>query len=102
MKLLAFKLTNLYVKPVTSPITLNGITFDVPPPGAGFATVTLAVEAAATSVELMLAVSCDALTNVVERGEPFQFTTELATKLAPRTVRLKPELPGAITFGDSG
>jgi hypothetical protein len=40
-----------------------------------FDTVTFAVPSAAVSARVMAAVSCEPLTNVVCRGEPFQFTT---------------------------
>ncbi len=44
---------------------------DVPPPGAGFTTVTLAVPAVAMSAAAMAAVSWVVLTNVVVRLDPF-------------------------------
>ena len=46
-------------------------------------TVTLAVPSAAVSASVMAAVSCEALTNVVTRGEPFQFTTLSLVKAVP-------------------
>jgi hypothetical protein len=50
----------------------NVCAFDVPPPGAGFTTVTLAVPVAATLAAGTMAVSCVAETKVVTNGEPFQ------------------------------
>ena len=46
--------------------------FDVPPPGAGFTTVTDAVPAFATRAAVTVAVSCVAETNVVAKAVPFQ------------------------------
>jgi hypothetical protein len=62
--------------------------FDVPPPGAGFTTVTEAVPAFATRAAVTVAVSCVEETNVVVKAVPFQRTDEVATKLVPFTVRV--------------
>jgi predicted anti-sigma-YlaC factor YlaD len=80
----------------------NAAGFDTPPPGAGLATVMVAVLATATSAAAMDAVSCDALTNVVVRGLPFQWTTEAETNPVPLTVRVNPGLPGATAVGIMG
>jgi hypothetical protein len=80
----------------------NAAGFDTPPPGAGLVTVMVAVLAAATSAAEIDAVSCDALTNVVARGLPFQFTTEAETNPVPLTVRVNPGLPGATAVGING
>jgi len=56
----------------TALLIVNVCAFDVPPPGAGFTTVTLAVPAAATFAAGTMAVSCVAETKVVTNGEPFQ------------------------------
>jgi hypothetical protein len=56
-------------------------------------TKTVAVPRAAVSANVIAAVSCVPLTNVVGRGEPFQFTTESLVKIVPVpavTVRIKP------------
>ena len=74
---------------------------DVPPPGGGFVTVTLAVPALAMSDALIVAVSLVALANVVVRGEPFQFTTEEETKLVPLTVSVKLAPPCVALDGES-
>src|SRR6266571_7832549 len=65
---------------------VNVAAAEVPPPGAGLTTVTLAMPAAAMSVAGIAAVSCVAETNVVARAAPFQFTVEVLTKLLPLTV----------------
>ena len=66
----------------------KGAALDVPPPGAGLKTVTLADPAVAMSAAGMLAVSRVSLTYVVARALPFQRTTEPLTKFVPLTVRL--------------
>jgi hypothetical protein len=54
-------------------------------------TVTVAGPGKAVSVAEITAVSCVALTKVVWRGEPFQFTTSpFGTKFVPFTVRVMP------------
>jgi hypothetical protein len=53
----------------------------------------VAVPREAVSAYVIAALSCVALTNVVGRGEPFQFTTESLVKLVPLaavTVSVKP------------
>src|SRR5258708_38605741 len=54
---------------------------EVPPPGAGLTTVTLAVPAPATRAAETWAVSFVALAYVVGRAAPFHFTTDVAIKL---------------------
>src|SRR4030042_2052634 len=66
---------------------------EVPPPGVGLKTVTLAVPAVAMSAARIEAVTCVELTYVVVRSVPFQRTTEPLTKLVPLTVRVKPAPP---------
>ena len=72
---------------------------EIPPPGAGVTTVTPAVPAVAMSAAVMAAVSCVALTNVVVRALPFQFTVEFAVKLVPLTVKVNAPPPAAAMFG---
>ena len=81
------------------PVIVNVAELDVPPPGVGLNTVTLAVPADAISVLLICAVSCPLLTNVVVRGLPFQLTTELDTKFDPFTVSTKLAPPTAVYEG---
>ncbi len=71
----------------------------VPPPGAGFVTVTFPDPTVVMSVDGMVAVSCVALTNVVVRAEALKFTTEVGTKLVPFTVSVKPAPPAVAPFG---
>src|SRR5205814_1772455 len=52
------------------------------------------------SVEPMAAINWVALMYVVERTEPFQFTTEPLTKPVPLTVRPKAVLPVVALAGD--
>jgi len=54
-------------------------------------TVTAADPWKAVSAAEIAAVSCVALTNVVGRGDPFQFTTRPFTKFVPFTVKVRPE-----------
>ena len=56
----------------TGLFTVNGEFPDVPPPGAGFVTVTLKVPAAAMSAAAIAAVTCVALTNVVVLAAPVE------------------------------
>jgi hypothetical protein len=63
---------------------------DVPPPGAGLTTVTIAVPPAARSTAVMAACKLVLDTNVVVRALPFQSTVEDDMKFAPVTVSVKP------------
>ena len=72
---------------------------DVPPPGAGFVTVTVAVPAVAISAAVIAAVSCVALTNVVVLAAPLNFTTDVDTKPVPFTVRVKAAPPAVALVG---
>jgi len=74
---------------------------EVPPPGAGFVTVTEGVPAAATSAAVMAAVSCVELTNVVARAAPLKLTTEAASKFVPFTVNVNAALPAIALVGES-
>ena len=74
---------------------------DVPPPGAGVATVTGTEPAVAMSAAVIVARSSVALTKVVERGAPFHRTTDDATKLLPVTVSVKAGPPAMALLGSS-
>ena len=65
-------------------------------------TVTVAGPGKAVSVAEIAAVSCVALTKVVWRGEPFQFTTNpLGTKFVPFIVKVMPAgLQAGVVFDD--
>jgi hypothetical protein len=83
---------------------VKGTEFDVPPPGAGLNTVTLAVPAAAMSVAGIVAVSWVLLTKVVVRFALFHLTREptapfTGTKPEPLTVRVKDGPPARAEFG---
>ncbi len=75
-------------------------TEEVPPPGAGFTTVTLAVAAAAMSAAVMEAVSCIPETNVVVRLAPFHWMVEFEMKLLPLTVKVKAVPPAVAELGE--
>ena len=85
----------------TGLFTANGEFPDVPPPGAGFVTVTLNVPAAAMSAAVIAAVICVALTNVVAFAAPLKFTTEDALKFVPFTVRVNAAPPLVALVGES-
>jgi hypothetical protein len=72
---------------------------EVPPPGAGLNTVTVAVPVATMSAAGTVAVREVALTNVVASAVPFHCTTELLTKFVPVAVSVKPAPP---TFAEDG
>jgi hypothetical protein len=74
---------------------------DVPPPGPGLETVTLAVIGDARSVAGIAAVSRVALMKDVARAAPFHRTVELERKLEPSTVKAKPGLPAVALEGES-
>jgi hypothetical protein len=71
----------------------------VPPPGAGFVTVTLAGPTVVMSLDRIAAVICVELTNVVVFAFPLNFTAEVGTKPVPLTVSVKPAPPAVAPFG---
>ena len=73
---------------------------DVPPPGAGLVTVTVAVPAVAISAAVIAAVNCVALTNVVVLAAPLNFTTDVDTNPVPLTVRVKAAPPAVALVGE--
>jgi hypothetical protein len=81
------------------PVMLKFSEFDVPPPGAGFVTVTCAVPIVVTSVARMAAVNCVALTNVVALGLPLKLTTEVLTKFEPFSVNVNALEPATTEDG---
>ena len=72
---------------------------DVPPPGAGVVTVTIAIPAVATSAELIEPCRVVDETKVVVRVDPFHCTTEEEIKLDPFTVRVKAADPATAELG---
>src|SRR3989449_1800392 len=78
---------------------VNAAGAEVPPPGAGLTTVTLAMPAAAMSVAGIVAASWVGETNVVARAAPFQFTVELLTKSPPVTVSVAAGPPAVAPDG---
>jgi hypothetical protein len=76
---------------------------DVPPPGAGFVTVTVAEPAVTISAAVIAAVNCVALTNVVVLAAPLNFTTDVDTNPVPLTltVRVKAAPPAVALVGES-
>ncbi len=80
-------------------VIVNGSAADVPPPGAGFTTVTCAAPATARSAAGIAARSRPGAEYVVVRGEPFHWTTDPATKPDPFTVSVNAELPAGAVVG---
>ena len=72
---------------------------EVPPPGAGLNTVTVAVPAVATSVAGTDTLNCVLLTNVVDRLAPFHRTVEPDTNPVPVTTRVKSPPPAVAEPG---
>jgi hypothetical protein len=83
-----------------APLIVKGKLPDVPPPGAGFVTATLAVPAVAMSVAVIAAVSWVALIRVVVLAAPLNFTTDVDTNPVPFTIKLKPAPPAAALVGE--
>ena len=79
---------------------VNVFTVEVPPPGEGVKTDTLAVPEEIRSPAAMVAVSVVLLRKVVDRIEPFHCTVELDTKLAPVNVRVKADPPTVAELGE--
>ena len=74
-------------------VSENGSALELVPafvPDTVIATAAAFVARDAVSAGVMTAVSCVALTNVVGRGEPFQFTTSPGANPVPFTVNVKP------------
>jgi hypothetical protein len=80
-------------------VTLNDSAGEVPPPGAGFVTVTLNIPAVAISVAEIEAVTWVALTNVVVSLLPLNLTTEEVMNPCPFTVSLNAGPPAAVEDG---
>jgi hypothetical protein len=74
---------------------------DVPPPGAGVATLTIAVPAAAISAAVIAACKLVLEADVVVRAFPFHCTVEVDTKLAPVTVSVNAAAPATAELGFS-
>src|SRR5262249_60235882 len=71
----------------------------VPPPGAGFPTVPVAVPAVEISAAVMLALTCVALIKFVVRAVPFHCTAAPLTKFVPPTVSVNAGPPAAALLG---
>jgi hypothetical protein len=84
-----------------APLTGKLTVFDVPPPGAGFVTVTGNVPAVEISLARIAAVICVALTKVVARALPLKFTTDVDTNPVPFTVNVNAAPPVAAFGGES-
>ena len=81
--------------------TVKEADVDVPPPGAGFVTVTGYVPAVVMSDARIAAVNWVGLTKLVTRATLLNFTTEVPTKFVPSTVNVKaPEL-AVLDVGDN-
>lgn len=80
--------------------TVNVWALEVPPPGAGFTTVTADVVAVVRSDVRIAAVSVVIETNVVVRAEPSHRTEEEALKFVPVSVSVKPLLPAVVEVGE--
>jgi hypothetical protein len=72
---------------------------EVPPPGVGLNTVTVAVPAEAILAAGTVAVTLVAETYVVVRLVPFHLTTEEEIKLLPFTVKVNEDPPAAAEVG---
>ena len=80
--------------------TVNGTLAEVPPPGAGFTTVTAAAPAVVRFEAGIWAVKLDPLTTLVVSGVPFQSTVDEAMKFDPLTLIATAGLPALADDGD--
>src|SRR5690242_13631372 len=78
--------------------TMKLTAFDIPPPG--LVTVTLKLPAVAMSKARRAAVSCVALTKVVERPLPLKLTAAPLTKYVPFTVKVNAAPPAIALVGE--
>ena len=78
---------------------MNVAPFEVPPPGVGLKTVTVAVPADAMSVAWIVAVRDVPEMKVVVRLAPFHRTLLLGLKFVPVTVSVKPGSPEFFVLG---
>jgi hypothetical protein len=72
---------------------------DVPPPGGGLKIAILSTAGAMMSPEVIATFRVELLMNVVVRLDPFHCTTEVGSKFAPVTVRVKAEPPAVAKLG---
>jgi hypothetical protein len=79
-------------------LIVNANPLDVPPPGVGVATVTIAVPALAMSAAVIAACRLVRETNVVARAVPFHCTVEEDRKFAPVTVSVNADPPAMVEF----
>ena len=80
-------------------LMVNVNALEVPPPGAGVETATLAVPAVAMSAAAMLAVKLVLEARVVARALPFHWTVEEEIKFEPVTVRVRAVPPAVAELG---
>jgi hypothetical protein len=73
---------------------------DIPPPGVGLVTLIHAQPIVATLLAPTFAVSCVALTKLVESGVPFNCTTEPETNPEPFTVNVNEAEPACTNAGE--
>src|SRR5260370_39694772 len=77
------------------------VEFEVPPPGGGLNTVTVAPPGTARSLAGIEAIKTLLARNVVGRGLPFHCTTEPLTNCEPLTTRFKAGEPAKVSEGVS-
>jgi len=87
----------------TAVVIVNVRAAEVPPPGEGLSTVTLAVLTALMSAAVMAACKLVLETNVVDRVLPFHWTVDVGMKFVPVTVNVKlaPPAPADVGFMDA-
>src|SRR5258705_9072345 len=81
------------------PVMVRDWAAEVPPPGAGVNTVMLRAPELPRSLARMVAFNWFAETNVVARGLPFTWTTELPAKLLPVAVSVNAGPPPPAVVG---